>query len=109
MGSDIPSFLIFIAGVAIGSIGTLLLPRLNISKKRRTELMKVRSRILADIKEHHEQEIRREIFQTTEALRSELRTGLNRLVNSTERLLGQVHEEQNGRGDRQIITLKERA
>lgn len=85
--------------MAVGALITFLLPRLNSAKKRRTELINARQRILVGIKEKHEQDLRREIFQTAEALRGELNRSLRRLLNSTQRLLGQVHEDSNGKKD----------
>jgi hypothetical protein len=85
--------LAFIAGVLVGSLTTFLLPRLSRSRKRRTELVNARERILAGMKEQHEQDLRREIFRTTEAIRGELNRSLGRLLNLTERVLGEVHED----------------
>jgi gas vesicle protein len=83
----------FVTGVAVGSLSTSLLTHIKSRNNRRPELVDARQRILAGVKQQHEQDIRREIFQTTEALRGELKKSLHRLVNLTERVLEQVHEE----------------
>jgi hypothetical protein len=89
--------LAFVAGMAVGSLATHILSRLQAGKKHRSDLVNARQRILVGIKEQHEQDLRREILQTTEALRGELNGSLNRLLNSTKRLLGQVHEDSDGK------------
>jgi len=81
-------FLAFTAGVTVGALGAWLLPRFNHGRKRRSEMLHARERILAGIREQHDQDIRREIFQTAEALRGELNRSLRRLLNLTERVLG---------------------
>jgi hypothetical protein len=89
----------FVAGVAAGSLATALLPHLKGGKKDQPQVVDARQRILAGLKQQHEQDIRREIFQTTEALRGELQKSLHRLVNLTERVLEQVHEESDSKKD----------
>jgi hypothetical protein len=97
----------FVAGVAAGSLAPSLLPYLKASKKNRPELIDARQRILAGVKQQHEQDIRREIFETTEALRGELKKSLHRLVNLTERVLEHVHEESNTKKDQEPGSLTE--
>ncbi len=94
---------VFIAGIAVGAIITSVLPRLWVAKKRRTELIQARARILASIKENHEQEILREIFQATEALSGELNKSLRRLLDSMERLLVQVRDDWHGQKQTRIL------
>lgn len=101
MANFISWILIFVAGMAVGALITFFLFRLKGGKQRRTELVNARERILAGVKQQHEQDIRREIFQTAEALRGELNSSLRRLLTSTARLLGQVHEDSNGKKDPQ--------
>jgi uncharacterized membrane-anchored protein YhcB (DUF1043 family) len=84
---------VFMAGVAVGALVTSLLPRLWNHKKRRMELREARARILTGIKEKHEQEMLREIFQAKDALYGELSKSLNLLRDSAERLLGEVKDE----------------
>ncbi|MGH7825307.1 MAG: hypothetical protein ACREQ7_09045 [Candidatus Binatia bacterium] len=96
MATLISWILAFIAGIVVGSLTTALLPRLRGKKKRRAELVNARERILVGIKQQHERDIRREIFQTAEAIRGELNRSLRRLLSLTERVLGQVHDDSNG-------------
>jgi hypothetical protein len=84
---------VFMAGVAVGALVTSVLPRLWNHKKRRMELLEARARILTGIKEKHEQEMLREIFQAKDALYGELSKSLNLLRDSAERLLGEVKDE----------------
>jgi hypothetical protein len=91
----------FITGVAAGSLATSVLTQLK-GRKNTPELIDVRQRILAGVKQQHEQDIRREIFQTTEALRGELKKSLHRLVNLTERVLEQVHEGATSKSDQEL-------
>jgi hypothetical protein len=84
---------IFSAGVGVGALITTSLPRLWHPKKRRTQLVEARSRILAGAKEKHDQEILREIFQAKEALSGELNKSLRVLRDSTERLLVEVRDD----------------
>jgi len=72
MDDWISDLLIFSAGVAAGILFTNIKPLIIFSKKQRTELVMARTRILADIKEKHEEEILDEAFRTTQAIRSEL-------------------------------------
>ena len=83
---------VFMAGVAVGALVTSLLPRLWNHKKRRMESL-ARARILTGIKEKHEQEMLREIFQAKDALYGELSKSLSLLRDSAERLLGEVKDE----------------
>jgi hypothetical protein len=64
----ISDLLIFSAGIA----GGILISKLEPYFRQRTEIVATRARILADIKEKHDEEILHEAFRTTEAIRSEL-------------------------------------
>lgn len=88
--------LVFIAGIVAGALVTSLLFRLGVTNKRRTKLVQARARILAGAKEQQEDDLRREIFLATDALKSEINKSLRMLLNSMERLLGQVHEDWDG-------------
>lgn len=92
---DIPTLWlpVFIAGIAAGAVVTCLLPRLWKHKNGRTESLQARAHILTGVKEKHDREIRREIFQAIDALNSELNKLLRLLRDSTERLLGEVRDE----------------
>jgi hypothetical protein len=68
----ISDLLLFSAGVTGGLLISSLWPYFRAVKKQRTEMVAARARILADIKEKHEEEILHEAFRTTEAIRSEL-------------------------------------
>ena len=67
------------AGIAIGIAAVGLKPYIFAAKKRRTELVAARRRILAGIKEKHEEEILDEAFRTTEAIKGELDKSLQTL------------------------------
>src|SRR5512144_261847 len=49
--------LVFVAGIGVGIALMRLKPYIFVARKRRTELVAARSRILAGIKEKHEEEI----------------------------------------------------
>ena len=68
----ISDLLIFSAGITGGILISKLEPSSRSAKKQRTEMVATRARILADIKEKHDEEILHEAFRTTEAIRREL-------------------------------------
>jgi hypothetical protein len=84
--------LIFVAGLASGILLAAIWLRLSAANKRR-DLSAVRRRILAGIKESHDQEILDEAFRATEALRSELFKSLYRLRASMNVVLGSDEEQ----------------
>lgn len=84
---------VFMAGVAVGAVLTSLLPRLWKHKNARTRLVEARARILTGVREKHDREIRREIFQAIDALNGELNKLLRLLRDSTEQLLEEVRDE----------------
>lgn len=88
MSNPVGWFLAFAAGIAVGAVGACLLQRLSHGRRRRSETLHAREQILAGIREQHDQDIRREIFQTAEALRAELNRSLRHLLNLTEKVLG---------------------
>ena len=67
------------AGIAVGVALVSFKPYVFAAKKKRTELVVARSRMLADIKEKHEEEILDEAFRTTEAIKGELEQSLQTL------------------------------
>jgi len=71
--------LAFAAGIVAGIALISLKPYIFAAKKRRTELVAARSRVLAGIKEKHEEEILDEAFRTTEAIKGELDKSLQTL------------------------------
>ena len=68
----ISDLLIFSAGISGGILISKFEPYFRAAKKPRTKMVAARARILADIKEKHDEEILHEAFRTTEAIRSEL-------------------------------------
>jgi nitrogen fixation-related uncharacterized protein len=81
---------VFIAGIVVGAVITSVWARLWSGKKRRSDLLAARERILAGLKEEHEKEILREIFKATDALSGELNSSLQIVRDLTERLLVQM-------------------
>jgi len=69
----------FAAGIGVGVGLARLKPYIFVAKKRRTELVAARGRILAGIKEKHEEEILDEAFRTTAAIKGELDKSLQTL------------------------------
>lgn len=92
MQNSLYESLIFVSGLASGIFLAVLWLRLFAANKRRHDLTGVRRRVLAGIKESHDQEILDEAFRATEALRSELFKSLYRLRDSMNVVLG-VDEE----------------
>jgi hypothetical protein len=84
---------VFSAGAVVGALLTLVLPIAGNSQKKFTDLVGARARILAGIKENHEQEILREIFRTTESLQGDLNRALRLLRDLMETLLNQVRDD----------------
>jgi hypothetical protein len=72
MGDWISDLLLFSAGITGGILVPMIKPILSAAKRRRTELVAARSRILADMKHQHDREILDEAFRATEAIRDEL-------------------------------------
>ena len=72
MDDWISDLLLFSAGIAAGILITSIKPLISSGKRQRTELVMARARVLAGIKEKHEEEILDEAFRTTQAIRSEL-------------------------------------
>src|SRR6266508_2233235 len=70
----ISDLLIFSAGITGGVLVTMIKPILSAAKRRRTELVAARTRILADMKEQHDKEILHDAFRATEAIRGEINT-----------------------------------
>ncbi|MBM2806421.1 MAG: hypothetical protein HW419_4314 [Deltaproteobacteria bacterium] len=79
MENWIPDLIIFAAGTAVGMLIALVVPGLTNNKKQTTELVAARTRMLADIKEKHNEEILDQAFRTTEAIRGELDKSLTTL------------------------------
>ncbi len=98
MSDWISDVLLFSAGIAGGVLIMTLIPVLRADKRRRTELVAARSRILADIKDKHEEEILEQAFRTTEAIRGELDHSLQTLRKTVTTVLTPLsNQEINGR------------
>jgi hypothetical protein len=72
MDNWISDLLIFCAGIAAGVLITTVRPLLSVAKRRRSEMVAARARMLADIKEKHEEEILDEAFRAAQEIRGEL-------------------------------------
>jgi len=70
---------VFAIGVEVGILLITLKPYIFTAKKKRTELVTARQRILAAMQESHEKEILDEAFRTTEAIKGELDKSLQTL------------------------------
>jgi hypothetical protein len=72
MPPSLSHLVIFAIGLGCGILIAGIGRRLHSARRKRTEMVTARARILADIKERHDEEILHEAFRTTEAIRSEL-------------------------------------
>lgn len=100
----ISDLLLFGAGISAGILIMMLIPMLSAAKKRRTELVAARSKILAGIKQKHEEEILDEAFRTTEAIRGELDKSLTTLRKMLNAVFDPPAARKNGQ---RIIELTE--
>lgn len=85
--------LIFLAGIGSGILIATIWTRLSAAKKRRNDLTTVRRRILAGIRETHDEEILHEAFRATDDLRTELFKSLHRLRASMNVMCGPVPQQ----------------
>jgi hypothetical protein len=104
----ISDLLIFAAGVAGGVLLCSIQPFLAASKSRRTEMAEARARMLADLKEKHEEEILDQALRTTEAIKGELDKSLDTLRKTLIAVMptGGAPEAQQGRS---VVQLTEPA
>ena len=79
MGDWISDVLLFSAGIAGGILITMIVSFFRVDKGRRPDLAVTRARVLADIKERHDQEILHAAFRTTEDIQGELDKSLQQL------------------------------
>ena len=79
MDDWISDLLIFCAGIAGGVLIASIKPYLSAAKTRRTQMVAARARMLADLKEKHDEEILEQAFRTTEAIKGELDKSLDTL------------------------------
>ncbi len=87
MDDWVSDLLIFCAGVAGGILLTSIKPYLSAAKNRRTQLVAARSRMLAVLKEKHEEEILDQAFRTTEAIKGELDKSLDTLRKTLDTMM----------------------
>jgi hypothetical protein len=92
MGDWISDVLIFSAGIVGGLLISMIADSLRATKKRRTELVATRKRMLADMKEQHDKEILHAAFRTTEDIRGELDKSLQTLRRTLTALEPEVAE-----------------
>lgn len=99
MDDWISDLLIFCAGLAGGVLVASVKPYLSAAKTRRTQLVAARVRMLADLKEKHDEEILEQAFRTTEAIKGELDKSLDtlRMTLNTMLPLNGAPEKQPGR------------
>ena len=83
----IPDLVIFVAGTAVGMLIALVIPGRTTTKKQTTELVAARTRMLADIKAKHNEEILDQAFRTTEAIRGELDKSVTTLRKTLDAVL----------------------
>jgi hypothetical protein len=92
MGDWISDVLLFSAGVVGGILVSMISSSRRASKQRRTEVVAMRARILADMKEQHDKEILHAAFRTTEDIRGELNKSLQTLRKTVTTVLDPVKE-----------------
>ena len=93
MGDWISDVLLFSAGIAGGILIMLIVSSFRSDKRRELKLAAARARVLADIKQQHDQEILNAAFRTTEDIQGELNTSLQRLRETVSTALQPVPEE----------------
>ena len=106
MDNWLSDLLIFCAGIAAGVLTTTAQPFLSVAKRRRTEMVAARARMLADIKEKHEEEILDEAFRAAEAIRGEFDKAMEYLRKTLNPVLPAGSQPANYK-DRPVIQLSE--
>lgn len=96
MGDWISDVLLFSAGIAGGILIMLIVSSFRLDKRRELALAAARARVLADIKQQHDQEILNAAFRTTEDIQGELNTSLQRLRETVSTALQPIPEEPTG-------------
>ena len=92
MGDWISDALLFSAGVAGGLLVHELTSIVRANKQRHTESVRIRARVLSDMKKHHDQEILDAAFRTTEDIKNELDKSLQTLRKTVTTVLDPVNE-----------------
>ena len=72
MGDWIPDLLMFAAGFTGGILVSMIASSLRAGKRQRSELLAARTKMLAEVKQQHEQEILSAAVRTAEDIRGEL-------------------------------------
>ena len=98
METWIPDLVIFVAGIALGMLIALVIPGRTTTKKQTTELVAARTRMLADIKEKHNEEILDQAFRITEAIRGELDKSVTTLRKTLDAVLPSGSDHPSGHG-----------
>ncbi len=88
---------VFIAGIALGVLVVFLLEYLRPGNRHYTDQLKARSRIIARVKQEHEEDVMRQIFQTVERINSDTGESVNRLADRLEDLLIEIRGKQSAR------------
>ena len=103
----ISDLLIFCAGLAGGVLIASIKPYLTAAQTRRTQLVAARVRMLADLKEKHDEEILDQAFRTTEAIRGEIDKSLDTLRKTLNATLVPINGAPETQQDRPVIQLSE--
>ena len=106
MDNWISDLLIFCAGIAAGVLLTTVQPLLSVAKRKRTAMVAARARMLADIKEKHEEEILDEAFRAAQEIRGELDKSMETLRKTLNAVLPAGSEPVDYRS-RAVIQLSE--
>ena len=106
MDNWISDLLIFCAGIAAGVLFTTVQPLLSVAKRKRTAMVAARARMLADIKEKHEEEILDEAFRAAQEIRGELDKSMETLRKTLNAVLPAGSEPVDYRS-RAVIQLSE--
>jgi len=102
----ISDLLIFCAGITGGILITTIKPLLSAAKMRRTQMVAARARMLADIKEKHDEEILDQAFRTAEAIRGELDQSLDTLRKTLKAVLPVNGAPETAQGDSSESVLR---
>lgn len=106
MENGISDLLIFCAGIAAGVLITTAQPMLSVAKRKRTAMAAARARMLAEMKEQHEEEILDEAFRAAEEIRGELDKSMETLRKTLDTVLPAASQPANYRG-KPVIQLSE--
>ena len=102
MGDWFSDVLIFSAGVAGGVLISEILAIFRDNKRRRTQVVTMRSRVISELKERHDREILNAAFRTTEDIKSELSKSLQTLCKNVTTVLHPVTVQPEEQQDRVV-------